>query len=79
VQVNATSLLGRHGLAAERIGWRLLERGDAALVASDGHRATRPPHLDDAYDLVCERIGDDRATTLFDGSALGLTRDRVAA
>jgi protein-tyrosine phosphatase len=79
VQVNATSLLGRHGLEAERIAWELVESGDAALVASDGHRATRPPHLDDAYDLVRTRIGDERAARLFDGSALGLTRDRIAA
>jgi protein-tyrosine phosphatase len=79
LQVNATSLAGRHGAAAEQIGWRLMERGDAALVASDGHRTTRPPHLDEAYDLVCERVGEARAAKLFDGSALGLTRDRVAA
>ena len=79
VQVNATSLVGRHGAAAEQIGWRLVARGDAALVASDGHRTTRPPHLDEAYALVRERIGEARAAKLFDGSALGLTRDRVAA
>jgi protein-tyrosine phosphatase len=79
VQVNATSLVGRHGAAAEQFGWRLVERGDAALIASDGHRTTRPPHLDQAYALVRERVGEARATELFDGSALGLTRDRVAA
>jgi protein-tyrosine phosphatase len=73
VQVNATSLLGRHGWDAERIGWELVESGDAALVASDGHRTSRPAHLDEAYALVAARVGEKRATRLFDGSALGLS------
>ena len=71
LQVNATSLLGRHGDDAEALGWEFLEDDVAALVASDGHRATRPPHLDDAYRLAVERLGPD-ARRFFDGSALGL-------
>jgi protein-tyrosine phosphatase len=78
VQVNATSLLGQHGWEAERIGWELVESGAAALVASDGHRATRPAHLDEAHGLVAARIGEDRARRLFDGSALGLFFDGSA-
>lgn len=72
LQVNASSLLGRHGLQVERIAWRLLERGEAALVASDGHRETRPPQLDEAWTVVAARLGEDVAWPLFDGSALGL-------
>jgi protein-tyrosine phosphatase len=79
VQVNATSLLGRHGWEAERIGWELVESSDAALVASDGHRATRPAHLDGAHALVAARIGAERARGLFDGSALGLSLKKAAA
>jgi hypothetical protein len=41
-------------------------------VASDGHRQARPPHLDEAYELLVERVGET-ASGLFDGSALGLT------
>ena len=44
LQVNGTSLLGLHGPGPEELAWRFLENGQAALVASDGHRATRPPH-----------------------------------
>jgi protein-tyrosine phosphatase len=73
VQVNATSLLGRHGRDAERMSWELVETGDAALVASDGHRASRPAHLDGAHALVAARVGEERATRLFDGSTLGLS------
>jgi len=76
LQLNATSLLGRHGPEAETIAWRLLESGDAAIVASDGHRVTRPPRLDDAYELVRARVGEEAALPLFDGSLLGLSRPR---
>jgi len=71
LQVNATSLLGRHGPEPEALGWSLLERGLGKLVASDGHRTTRPAHLDEAYALAAKRLGE-RALTLFDGSALGV-------
>ena len=70
LQVNATSLLGRHGPEPEEAGWALVASGLADLVASDGHRATRPPFLDEAYAAVRARVGD-AAAGLFDGSRLG--------
>ena len=70
LQVNSTSLIGRHGEEAWEIGWRLVERGHTKVVASDGHRLTRPARLDDAYELVKERVGEEAALPLFDGSAL---------
>ena len=73
LQVNATSLLGWHGEESEELAWRLVEAGDAAVVASDGHRPARPARLDEAYELVRGRVGEDRALPLFDGSALGLS------
>ena len=69
VQVNATSLLGAHGPDQEEVAWRLLRAGLADLVASDGHRTTRPPHLDEAHRLARARLGEG-ADALFDGSAL---------
>jgi protein-tyrosine phosphatase len=69
LQVNATSLLGRHGPEREETGWLLVERGLASVVASDGHRLMRPPFLDEAYDLVRARLGE-AASALFDGTAL---------
>ena len=56
----------------KREGWRLVDNGLAALVASDGHRATRPMLLDGAYELTRARVGEEQALRLFDGSALGL-------
>jgi protein-tyrosine phosphatase len=78
LQVNASSLTGRHGPEIEELGWSLVERGLAAVVASDGHRTTRPAHLDEAYRLTQERVGE-RALSLFDGSALGVTPSRTAS
>jgi protein-tyrosine phosphatase len=78
VQVNATSLTGYHGPLIELLGWDLVESGRVSLVASDGHRAARPPHLDVAYRLVRERLGP-AADALFDGSALGVSPLRTAS
>ena len=72
LQVNATSLLGRHGPEPEALAWRLIDESLVSLVASDGHRATRPAFLDGAYDAVEARVGETRARSLFDGSALGI-------
>jgi protein-tyrosine phosphatase len=79
LQVNATSLLGRHGDEPADLGWDFLDRGVATVVGSDGHRPTRPPHLDDAYSLAIRRFGEERALPWFDGSALGVTPSRTAS
>jgi protein-tyrosine phosphatase len=71
LQVNATSLLGRHGPEREALGWQLIRDGLASVVASDGHRATRPAQLDAAWELVHAELGA-AAHRLFDGSAVGL-------
>jgi protein-tyrosine phosphatase len=78
LQVNGSSLLGRHGPLAEEIGWQLVEDGAARLVASDGHRPTRPPYLDEAWELARARLGEERARPLFDGSALGFAEAAAA-
>jgi protein-tyrosine phosphatase len=78
LQINATSLTGRHGPEPEELGWSLLERGVGKLVASDGHRTTRPAQLDAAFELAEQRLGE-RALSLFDGSALGVTPSRTAS
>lgn len=71
--LNAPSLVGDHGRTAERVAWELLDAGLVALVASDGHRARRPPTMDEAHLAAYARLGDERARRLFDGSALPWT------
>jgi protein-tyrosine phosphatase len=69
LQINATSIVGYHGAEIEASAWRLIDAGLAALVASDGHRSTRPPHLAEAFRAVQARLGEG-ADALFDGGAL---------
>jgi protein-tyrosine phosphatase len=78
VQVNASSLTGYHGPLIELLAWQLVEEGRASVVASDGHRAARPPHIDAAYRLAFERLGP-AADGLFDGSALGVSARPTAS
>ena len=73
LQVNATSIVGRHGAEAEELAWELVEAGDVAVIASDGHRFTRPARIDEAYELVSARVGEEAALELFDGSELGVS------
>ena len=77
LQVNSSSLLGRHGEEAEEIGWRLLRDGAAAFVASDGHRETRPPYLDAAFELAKAELGAEAALRYFDGTELAATARRL--
>jgi protein-tyrosine phosphatase len=79
LQANATSLLGKHGPEIEALGWELIDDGLIAIVASDGHRTSRPPQLDEAYRAVATRVGETRARSLFDGSAVGVTAQGLAA
>ena len=72
IQVNATSLLGRHGPEIEALAWELVDEDVVALVASDGHRAARPARLDATYEVVRTRVGETQARSLFDGSAVGV-------
>ena len=78
LQVNATSLLGAHGRHSETTGWELVEQGGAALMGSDGHRRTRPPFLDAAYELARARVGEEHAGALFGGEALQRLAEPVA-
>jgi protein-tyrosine phosphatase len=79
LQVNSTSLLGRHGDDSADLGWNLLERGVATIVASDGHRPTRPPYLDAAYALAVRRLGEASALPMFDGTNLGIRPSLLAS
>jgi protein-tyrosine phosphatase len=78
LQVNSTSLIGRHGPERQELGWSLLREGLAQVVASDGHRETRPARLDDAWELALSELGP-AAARLFDGSALGIPKSRRPA
>ncbi len=67
LQVNATSLLGRHGPTAEAGAVRLLREGIVWCLASDGHPGTRDDTLDRGHAAV-GRLG-------LAGRAVQLTQD----
>lgn len=69
VQLNSSSLLGRHGRLERALAWQLIHDGVADLVASDGHRASRPPFLDEARAALRDELGA-AGESLVDGSAL---------
>jgi protein-tyrosine phosphatase len=69
LQINASSVVGYHGPEVEASAWQLIDAGLADLVASDGHRRARPPHLDEAFRAVQARLGEG-ALSLFDGRAI---------
>jgi protein-tyrosine phosphatase len=52
LQVNASSLTGRHGADEQAWGIELVRTGRADVIASDAHRATRPPQLSAALDVL---------------------------
>jgi protein-tyrosine phosphatase len=52
MQVNGSSLTGRHGKRARAWGLELLRSGTADVIASDAHRPSRPAVLSPAVDAV---------------------------
>ncbi|CAA9521092.1 MAG: hypothetical protein AVDCRST_MAG79-204 [uncultured Thermoleophilia bacterium] len=70
LQLNASSLLGHDDDRSRVAGVALLTDGLCDLVASDAHRAARPPYLDAAHALVTELVGPDDADRLLTGAAL---------
>ena len=73
VQANGSSLLGHHGRAERRLAWQLVRSRLIDLVASDGHRASRPPFLDEVSRALEQELGRD-GRALVDGTALARVR-----
>jgi protein-tyrosine phosphatase len=64
LQVNATSLLGRHGLRARTVAERLLGDGLVWCLASDGHPGTRDDTLDRGFEALVARGASERLAAL---------------
>lgn len=69
LQVNAGSLAGCFGRAAQRTAERLLRLGWVSFLASDGHSPDhRPPLLGEAVARARELIGAERVEELVNGN-----------
>ena len=65
MQVNRGSLLGRFGRHAQAAAYELVERGVAAVVASDAHSSRmRTPWMEDVWQLLSREINPRCAKTL---------------
>lgn len=65
LQVTAGSLLGDFGHRSQDLAWEYLESDIVHLIASDMHSIKRRPNkLDEAYNLVNIKYGEDRANRL---------------
>jgi protein-tyrosine phosphatase len=65
VQVTAGSVLGRMGKHAERMAHELLANRWVHFLATDAHNTTsRPPKMQEAFDLVAKKYGPDYARLL---------------
>lgn len=79
LQLNASSLLGRHGTDARTRGLELLSAGQADLIASDAHGPTRPPALSAALDaVVANGLPRGAAEALVSAVPRALLRDGIA-
>lgn len=79
LQVNASSLVGAHGETARREGLALIRAGVVGAVASDAHRARRPPRLGVAVErLVTDGIARATAEALVSTGPAGLVAAGLA-
>jgi protein-tyrosine phosphatase len=74
LQLNAGSLLGRYGPRARRLGWALLGRGLASVVASD-HHARGPVGLAACRAALEQAGASEQASLLFDVNPSRLLAD----
>lgn len=66
-QINRGSLLGRFGSNAWHMGWELVKRGFATVIASDGHSARmRTPWMGDIREKLSREVSPDAARWLLD-------------
>jgi protein-tyrosine phosphatase len=65
IQVTAGSVMGRMGKHAERMAHELLANRWVHFLATDAHNTTtRPPKMQEAFDLVAKKYGPDYARLL---------------
>jgi protein-tyrosine phosphatase len=64
LQVNVSSLLGRHGPIAQHNAIDLVRDGQAYCLASDGHPGTREDTLHDGFRLLTRRMAVTRSEAL---------------
>ena len=66
IQVNASSILGKHGKEIKKVSDILLDNNMIHIVASDAHGSERRrPQLREAYEFVKNKYSEETADNLF--------------
>ena len=69
IQVNASSVLGKHGKEMKRVADILLDNNMVHIIASDAHGSERRrPQLKEAYDFIKNKYSKEIADNLFDNN-----------
>lgn len=71
IQVNASTILGKHGLKAKRFVKKLIKNNLVDFIASDIHE-NREYNLKEAYIYVDKKFGKDVADNIFNNNATKL-------
>ncbi len=76
LQLNADSILGRHGLFVSQFCRYALKKKLVSFIGSDAHdMRSRPPLLRDCYLHICKSYGQDYAHRLFSANALAVIQN----
>jgi protein-tyrosine phosphatase len=66
IQLNADSVMGKHGFFVKRFCHKLLKAEKVHFIASDAHDLRkRPPNLLPCYKRICKKYGEKYAKRLF--------------
>ncbi len=78
IQLNASSVMGKHGSDVKRFCHKLLKAHNAHFIASDAHdRKNRPPLLRECYLRVHKKYGAEYAAQVFYHNAQAVIENRV--
>lgn len=77
IQLNADSVLGKHGLQVKRLCHKMLKAQQVHFVASDAHDdKKRTPVLKDCFEVVRKKYGQEYAARLFCENARAVIENR---
>ena len=78
IQLNADSVMGKHGFGVKRFCHKLLQRQQAHFIGSDAHdMVNRPPLLRDCFLHIHKKYGDEYAARVFYENAQAVVENRM--
>lgn len=76
LQINAASVVGKHGKDVQKFDKKILKKKWVSFVASDAHGDKhRRPRLMEAYEYVKKKVGEDYADDIFYNNQIKIIED----